>query len=59
MPRRKKSPRKAAARDSGAAKRSASPEADFRRLTLELGLDRSKELLHETERRVAELINGK
>src|SRR5262245_9623517 len=34
-------------------------ENEFRRLTLELGLGKSKELLLETERRVADLIDGK
>lgn len=38
---------------------SSSAEAEFRRLAIELGLGKSRALLHDTERRVAELIQGK
>jgi len=39
--------------------RTASREADFRRLTLALGLDRSKQLLAEVETKLAALISGR
>jgi hypothetical protein len=35
-----------------------SAETEFRRLAIELGLGKSKELLEQTERKVAELIAG-
>ena len=39
--------------------RAASREAEFRRLTLALGLDRSKQLLAEVETKLAALISGR
>jgi hypothetical protein len=43
----------------GVGARSGSLESEFRRLTLELGLGKSKELLRETEQKIADLIGGK
>jgi len=53
-----------AARLSGSASRAtagqiASREAEFRRLTLALGLDRAKELLAEVEAKLTNLISGR
>ncbi len=39
--------------------RASSREAEFRRLTLSLGLDRSKQLLAEVETKLAALISGR
>ena len=43
---------------STGANHAGSAEADFRRLAIELGLGRSKDLLKQTEQKVAELIAG-
>jgi hypothetical protein len=47
------------AASGGATAASGSTESQFRRLALELGLGRSKDLLNETEKKVAALIAGK
>jgi hypothetical protein len=51
--------RKASPAKRGAARGSAgSAETEFRRLAIELGLGKSKELLQQTERKLAEVIAG-
>lgn len=48
-----------AGKKAGAAGASRSDEAEFRRLTVQLGLGKSKELLRETEAKIADLIGSK
>jgi hypothetical protein len=47
----------AATRGVGRAS-TGSAETQFRRLAIELGLGKSKELLQQTERKLAEVISG-
>jgi hypothetical protein len=47
------------AKTVAAARSASSTESEFRRLALELGLGKSKELLTETERRIADVVAGR
>jgi hypothetical protein len=47
------------AKSVAAARSTTSTESEFRRLALELGLGKSKELLTETERRIADVVAGR
>jgi hypothetical protein len=47
------------AKSVAAGRSASSTESEFRRLALELGLGKSKELLTETERKIADVVAGK
>ena len=44
--------------ESGAPSAKGPSEVEFRRLTLELGLGKAKELLRQTEQKIADVIRG-
>jgi hypothetical protein len=51
--------RKGSAAKAPASRSAGSTESEFRRLAIELGLSRSKDLLRDTEQKIADLVAGK